>query len=172
MIKWIGAMLIFGSSTWIGLQQAKQLAKRPLEIRQLRTCLSLLETDISYGTKPLADACLDIASREDHLISTLFAEMSKYLSDLNGQSTFTCIQAAVDQVWPETVMGSTEKRILLDLAKVLGASDRENQLSHLTIAIKSLEAQEEHAKAEQLRYSKMYRTIGVLAGTLIILLMI
>lgn len=172
MLKLLGAVLIALASTSIGYGYAKKLVRRAQEIRQLRACLSLLETEIHYGTRPLAEACEYIASREKGAISRLFALSSQELRRIDGGSTYQCFQKAVERAWQETALKEDEKNIFLRLAQVLGRSDRVDQLHHLKQACVQLGIEEEKAREEQRRYEKMYKTLGILSGILIIILMI
>jgi stage III sporulation protein AB len=68
-------------------------------------------------------------------------------------------------------MKNGEKEIFLDICKNLGQSDRQTQIQHLTLAKQNLEIEEQKARAEQQQYEKMYKTLGVLAGVLVIILL-
>lgn len=170
MIKIIGACFIILASSWIGFEIARSYRERPQQIRQLRSALSLLETEIGYGVRPLAAACKQIALRTQGFVSTLFARCEENLNRMDGASTYQCFKQAIDHEWKNTAMKEPEKRILLDLSATLGISDRENQLHHLAMAKTNLEIEEKKARDEQMQYEKMFKTIGVLAGTLIVLL--
>jgi len=172
MLKLIGAILIFLASTSIGFSYAQKLVRRCQEIRQLRACLALLEMEIHYGTRPLAEACDHIASREKGAVGRLFAVSGQKLRRMDGASTYRCFQKAVDQVWGDTTLKQEEKKVFLRLAQMLGRSDREDQLHHLKQACAQLEVEEEKAREEQGRYEKMYKTMGILFGALLVILMI
>lgn len=172
MLKLFGAILIVLASTSIGYYYAQKLVRRSQEIRQLRACLSLLETEIHYGTRPLAEACEHIANREKGAVSRLFAISSQELRGMDGSSTYHCFQKAVEQGWKDTALKEEEKNVFLRLAQILGRSDREDQLQHLKQACVQLEVEEEKAREEQSRYEKMYKTLGILFGVLLIILMI
>jgi stage III sporulation protein AB len=70
-----------------------------------------------------------------------------------------------------TACKKNEKDIMLLLGASLGVSDREDQLRYLRLAIAQLQAEEENAIEEQKRYEKMWRSLGVLAGALIVIVM-
>lgn len=171
MTKLLGACLIVIASTLVGFQLAGNVAQRPRQIRQLRSALAYLETEIGYGTRPLVQACRQIASRELGPVSGLFAACARNLSQMDGASTYECFQRAVEQEWKTTALTKAEKMIMLDLGQTLGISDREDQLHHLALAKSNLEVEEEKAREEQARYEKMYKTMGVLSGALIVILM-
>lgn len=170
MFKLFGASLIIIATTWIGFATAHTYRQRPKQIRQLRTALSLLETEIGYGIRPLEQACRGIALRLDGAIATLFATCADNLSQFDGLSTYECFSQAINQVWKQTALKKSEKAILLDFSKTVGTSDREDQLHHLEMTSTNLEVVERQARDEQLQYEKMCKTLGILAGALIVIL--
>lgn len=170
MVKLLGACLVLIATTWIGFEIARTYRERPQQIRQLRSALSLLETEIHYGVRPLTVACQEIAQRTTGPISRLFASCSENLRQMDGASTYECFKQAIEQEWKNTAMKSPEKGILLDFSTTLGISDREDQLHHLAMAQANLEIEEKKSRDEQNQYEKMCKTMGVLAGALIVLL--
>lgn len=171
MIKLLGAVLILITTTCLGFQRAKRYADRPRQIRQLQSALSLLRTEIGYGTRPLVKACEQIGKRIQSPISDLFIQLQYNLEHFDGSSTNDCFKSAVDQEWDKTVLTDAEKGIVLDFGRTLGASDREDQLQHLALAEANLKIEETKAREEQAKNEKMYKTIGILCGALIIILM-
>jgi stage III sporulation protein AB len=171
MMKLMGACFVITTSTWIGFQLAKLIADRPKQIRQLCAALSMLETEIGYGTRPLLQACAQIGERDLGVISRLFQACRDHLAQMDGASTYECFRQAIVSEWKSTAMKRAEQSILLNLCQTLGMSDREDQLHHLALAFTHLEVEERKALEEQKQYEKMYKTVGVLTGALIVLLM-
>lgn len=171
MLKLLGAILIILATSRVGFDSARQLRKRPQQIQELRSSLALLKTEINYGTRPLAEACARIAEATSRELKPIFLEASENLQSLDGKSTYECLRLAIDDKWPKTVMGEEEKGIILKLCQVLGSSNRPDQLHHLDMAQENLQMEENKAREEQETYEKMYKTLGVLSGALLVILM-
>jgi stage III sporulation protein AB len=172
MLKLLGACLVLIATTWSGFYIASRYSQRPLQIRQLRSALSLLETEIGYGARPLKEASYSISNRIKGPVGGIFARFASNLEKLDGASTYECFAEAIQEEWENSLLGQAEKQILLDFAHTLGGSDREDQLQHLMRARMNLEVEEEKAREEQQQYEKMIKTLGVLSGALLIILMI
>ncbi|MFC7440953.1 stage III sporulation protein SpoIIIAB [Laceyella putida] len=172
MMKLIGGLLVLFTTSWLGFTLAGHVRERPKQIRQLRAYLALLQTEIEYGTRPLAEACANIAEHEDNEVSALFRASAHQLMKRDGSSTFECFKRAIDQEWRQTALQQAEQDVLLQLCQVLGTSDRHDQVHHLTMACNHLELEEKRARDEQDRSEKMYKTMGVLSGALLVILMI
>lgn len=171
MLKLIGSVLLVLAFTLAGFQYAKRFRERPEQIRQLRTAITFLETEIGYGVRTLPEALAQVSQHAPAPISDLLQRCGESLLELDGRSTYECLQIAVRQRWKWTQMQSGEKEIFLDICKNLGQSDRATQLQHLTLAKQNLEHLEQRAQEDQQQYEKMYRTLGILAGALLIILL-
>jgi stage III sporulation protein AB len=172
VIKWAGAIFILIASTWAGFLLAGNLRERPRQIRELRSCLALLQTEINYGVRPLADALSRIAETAGGALARILEKGSKNLLSMDGESTYQCLHRAIEEEWRHTALSKTEKEILLKLCHVLGNSSRADQLHHLQLAATRLEMEESKARSEQERYEKMYKTMGILTGALLVILLI
>ncbi|SDX99866.1 stage III sporulation protein SpoIIIAB [Thermoactinomyces sp. DSM 45892] len=171
MLKLLGACIILIGTTWAGFQHARTFAERPKQIRQVRSALQLLETEIGYGTRTLIDACQSIAARMDGFVQAIFQQAHQNLLQLDGASTYECFVQAIESNWGATCMKQSEKQVILDFCKTLGISDRQDQLQNLAVTKSNLEIEEHRAQEEQIQYEKMFKTLGILAGALLIILM-
>ncbi|MCZ4150437.1 stage III sporulation protein AB, partial [Escherichia coli] len=52
----------------------------------------------------------------------------------------------------------------------LGTSDRQDQTKHISLAIQQLMHEETRAQADQMKYERMSRNLGMLVGALIVIL--
>ncbi len=57
------------------------------------------------------------------------------------------------------------------LGAKLGLTDRDDQVKHLRLAVNQLRGEEELAKDEQQRYERMWKSLGLLMGALVVILM-
>jgi stage III sporulation protein AB len=171
MLKLIGAALIILAGTLSGMHLGNYLAYRPLQIRQLRTGLTLLETEIIYSSRPLSEALTSIARRLAGEGARLFARAAELLEAEPEWPASECWRRAVQQIWPSTALKDPEKDILLQLGSILGQSDREDQRKHINLALANLEHEEASARDNQKRYEKMCRSLGVLSGILLVILL-
>jgi stage III sporulation protein AB len=170
MLKLLGAVLILLAGTGFGFYQARQLANRPRQIRQLIQALQRMETEIAYGFTFLPEAMIKVSKQLSSPLSHLFQQIGQQLSASSGQSTKDVWQTSVKEGWKHTSMKEAEKEILLQLGYTLGLTDKEDQVKHLRLGVSQLQAEEEQARDEQRRYEKMWKSLGLLAGALIVIL--
>lgn len=171
MLKFVGGVLIFGAAAMFGFLQAAHYVRRPKQIRLLINALGRMETEIAYALTPLPEAFSSLSKQVAEPLSSLFRLMSERLLTSSGESTRELWQKTVSEVWTRTSMRQPEQEVILQLGPVLGLSDQSDQIKHLRLAIAQLQSEETDARDEQQRYEKMWKSLGVLIGALIVILM-
>lgn len=171
MIKLMGAAVILVCSTLIGMRFASLYVQRAVQLRQLQVALQWLETQIVYGSTPLHQALDHIARRIGGEIGHLFAACAETLMKMRDASTQECWELAIENEWKRTAMKIPEKEVLLHLGQVLGQSNREDQQKHIRLALINLKSEEQQARDNQQKYEKMCRSLGLLGGLLVVILL-
>ncbi|WP_409346438.1 stage III sporulation protein SpoIIIAB [Paenibacillus sp. MBLB4367] len=171
MFKLIGAACILFAGTMLGFYQAGLFARRPKQIRQLVQALKRLETEIGYGFMPLPDALGTAAKPLSAPLAAMFTKAASRMRDPDGRPAADSWKEAIAEGWPFTAMKAGELEVMQQLGSTLGVSDREDQIKHLRLAVSHLQAEEETAREEQKRYETMWKSLGVLTGALVVILM-
>ncbi|GAB6990425.1 stage III sporulation protein SpoIIIAB [Paenibacillus pini] len=170
MFKMIGIILILLSGTLAGFHKARQFAARPRQIREMILALQRLETEITYGLTPLPDAMAKMAEQAKEPLRTVWSSASRWMSPLMRLSAQESIQRALNDNWKRTAMRSSEKEILHQLSYTLGTSDRQDQIKHIALAAQQLKHEEASAREDQIKYEKISKSLGLLIGALIVIL--
>jgi stage III sporulation protein AB len=171
MLKIVGATLIIFSTTLAGFYFAQKLSTRSQQLRELQMSLQLLETEIIYGSTPLETAFYKLSKTSAGAIGTWFERCVYYLENLDGATTFECWEKALLEVKPKLALKKTELEWLHHFGKMIGNSDSNDQQKHLQLMLSQLSKIELDAKEEQHRYEKVYKTLGVLVGAFVVVLM-
>lgn len=170
MLKLVGAVLVLGAGTMAGFYQAQQFATRPRQLREIILALQRLETEISYGLTPLPDALERISTSLREPLKSLFQTAALYMRPDYGLSAQDSIRKALGEYWKRTSMRSAEREVLEQLSSVLGTSDRQDQIKHIELAALQLQHEETAARDDQVKYEKMSKSLGLLIGALIVIL--
>jgi len=171
MVKLIGAILIIIATTWIGFEVAKSLRERTKQLRMLKAALQSLEAEIMYGHTPLHEASRRISTQLSPPISTLFKRFSEKLlqRDTTVRESW---ESSLSEVWKNTALKKEEFEILKQFGETLGKHDRINQQKQIILALTHLEREEKEARDKQLKYEKMTKSLGLLSGLLIAILLL
>jgi stage III sporulation protein AB len=170
-MKLLGAALVLLSATLFGFFQALLLARRPRQIRELISVLQRLETEIVYGSTPLPAALRRLAGLTAEPLASLLREVAEELAQRTQTPLAELWRQSAERAWRRSAMKEPEYEAFVRLGATLGLSDRTDQAKHLRLAAAQLNAEEESAREEQKRYETMWRSLGVLVGALIVILM-
>lgn len=171
-MKWIGALLLIIASTSIGLTISNRLEKRPKHIRQLESSLQLLEAEITYSQTPLQIAFQTIATQLPHPVNHFYYMLSEDMN-LESDGDFTSHwEYRVDELGKRASYKKSEMEILKQFGHSLGQHDFLQQQKQIRLALTHLERELEEARDEHYKYSKLARSLGVLIGVFIVLLLV
>ncbi|MCJ8006799.1 stage III sporulation protein SpoIIIAB [Lederbergia wuyishanensis] len=171
MIKIIGAIFIVGATTWAGFEFSKQLSERPKNLRLFRHSLETLEAEIMYSHTPLGEAAEKISKQIPKPIATHYKIFSSLLRK-EDSVVKSAWENSLKNIWESTSLKHSEYEILLQFGENLGRHDRETQQKQILLTLTNLEREEELAREKQKKYEKMVKSLGVLTGMLIIILLL
>lgn len=170
-MKWIGALIIIGTTTWLGFDKSHQLNKRPKHIRQLKNALQILEAEILYSQSSLQNAFQNIAEQVPHPLNEFFYSLASSLQTQDFD-LIDCWEKNVESLINHSSLGLNEAEIINQFGRTLGQHDMIQQQKHIQLTISHLERELDEARDEQYRYSKMSKSLGILVGVFIVLLLI
>lgn len=171
MIQLIGILLILFAGLMIGFVQAAKYADRTKQLRELLHLLKRLETEIGYGHTPLPQALRQAAGHGEGGVKRLFRDAADRLTA--DSSSFRDVwQRTLEEGWGRTALKNSERSALQRLGESLGLSDREDQAKHLRLAMLQIQTEEETARDEQVRYGKMWKSLGILTAALVVILIV
>ncbi|WP_010650837.1 stage III sporulation protein SpoIIIAB [Oceanobacillus massiliensis] len=170
-MKWIGALLLIGTATLIGFEWSNRLTKRPKQIRQLKSALQILEAEIVYSQAALYDAFQSISEKIPDPMRSFFSNLGEKIQG-DSFELFSLWESEANLLLKNSSMGENEKEILMQFGRTLGQHDIDQQRKHIKLAIVHLDRELEDAVDNYHKYGKMAKSLGVLSGIFIVLLLI
>ena len=170
MIKLLGAILIILATTWTGFEVAKQLTERSRQLRDLKTALQSLEAEIMYGHTPLHEAARRLADQLPNPLQSFFSIFAKKLVE-SETTVRDAWEESLKEIWGKTALKKNEFEIMKQFGETLGRHDRISQQKQILLTLTHLEREEREARDKQQQYEKMLKSIGFLAGLLLIILL-
>lgn len=172
-MKWIGALLFISMTTWFGFYYSKQLYNRPKHIRYVKSSLQILEAEMMYSQLPLEEVFRILSKQAPSPIKAIF--MDVYTSMQNNQSNvdfYTMWAKEMSRISDKTALGKNEYEILLQFGKTLGQHDLIQQQKNILLTQTHLQRELEMAQDQATTYGKMAKSLGVLSGIFVVLLLI
>lgn len=151
-----------------GLELGQRYINRHRQLREIRSALRALETEIVYGRTVLEDACSRLAGMRLGAGGRLLQWAGESLA--LGMSASESWLRAVDAARENLDLDAEDLRVLVMLANILGQSDQADQAAHLTMLREMLAEREEDAAHAANRNGRMWAYLGLLAGLGLVLL--
>lgn len=167
IIGYIGLIIGFGC---LGILKARQVKRRPREIREMINALVLLDTEIYWGVTPLPEAFGVLKKRTETPWQEFFAESEEKLR--NGENASSAWEKTIRQHKKKCCLTEEDWKIIGEIGKGLGRSDRNEQHKQLEIAQRHLNSIDEKARQQADSKAKMWSYLGFLGGMAVVIIMI
>ena len=160
-------ILIITASSYIGILFSKKYANREKEIKQMKTGLNMFATKIKYTYEPIPSLFMEIANKIDGNVGNIFSLASTRMKEEPAGEAW---EKALDEI--NHNLTNEDVTILKNLSKLLGQTDVEGQISQIEVVNQFLNSQLENANEERRKNEKMYRTLGIVTGLTIAIILI
>jgi stage III sporulation protein AB len=175
-IRILGAFLVIGSSTGIGIYFGNSIKDRLEKLRMIKQQMMIIRGDISYGNTCLPEvmeAVGDRLSRENGCpeFAAFYQQVSLELKEKKGIPFQQIWEKAVEENLGKTTLQEQDLQLLSSLGSQLGYLDRTMQLKTIDLFLERLE--EELAPQVQKAGEKMRlcKTLGLMAGIFLVVVM-
>lgn len=164
MLRFLGSAALGAVCVMYGFGRAAQLLRRRDFLRGFCGALSVIETEISFGRRTLSEIFPGLDSTE---LCGLFTGCASELDALGIRRAW---QIAAEAAAQTAGLTADERDVIFSLGSELGRSDVEGQKNILKRTEAFVSAQLDKAEDEYKRMGRVYRSCGLLAGALILLI--
>lgn len=163
---------IFISSSTMGHLYGQRFSTRLENLIFLEQCIKILETEIIYGATPLPEALNDTFNKGNMKVSYIFRYIKEDLILNKRDSVYESFLAIENCLYEEIHLKKEDVEIFLSLGRVLGTSDRLDQQKNFVMVLNQINAKVLDAKIDKEKNEKLYKTLGVIGGLGIIILLV
>ena len=167
IIKIIILVLILITSVLIGILFSKKYTCRVNELRNVKNGLNMFATKVKFTYQTVPAAFLEVSEKIGGNIGNIFQTASEKMQEKSAEEAW---YESLDN--SQTNMNKLDIQIIKGLGKMLGATDVEGQLNEIKLVNEFLDKQLEDAEYEKSKNEKMYRTLGIITGLTITILLI
>lgn len=171
MFKMLGALLIITACSSWGFYLANSFKLRPVQLRTLLSAFNLLETEISYASTPLPMALEKIAKHVTKPVNILLLKTKEELLQGDGITANEAWSKAIDYFKAQAFLDEEDLQILREFGAGLGNSDKVEQLKNLQLTKELIREQQLKAEVRRQQNERIWKTMGVLAGVALVLIM-
>ena len=167
ILKLIILGTIFMISSFIGITISKKYGTREKELKEIQRALHIFEEKIKFTYEPIPDVFDEISKSCTKNIGDIFKQASQ---NMNIMSAGEAWETALDK--SSTKLTKDDIETLKGLAKMLGKTDLDGQVSEIRLTEKFIDTKIEEAQIEKNKNEKLYKTLGVTAGLTIVVVLI
>lgn len=166
IVKFIISFFIICICAYLGICKAKTYEIREKELKRIKSSLSFFKSKIEFTYEPIQEVFEQISKSVYLHKDNIFLRTTEHMKSLD-----------INSAWNESIeenenFNSEDKEILKMFGKLLGKTDKSGQLSEIEITQEFIEKQIEKAEQEKIRNSKLYKTLGIISGVGIVIILI
>lgn len=170
-MKWIGAILILFTCTWVGLDIGKNYNKRPKQLKELLHALQMMEAEMVYSKEPIQRVLFQLSKQLTQPLGQIFQAIAEGLEQ-SHESLQTIWTDIVNKKWSLTAMSHKEKEIMIQFGQSLGVHNLDQQQKQIHLAKLHLQRELSDAADDERKFASLFRTLGFLTGLLLMLIFI
>lgn len=170
IIKIIGAVCTVTGTALIGFLLDKLDVYRMNDLKTLQKALIFLKGEIDYMVTPLPIAMEQVGSRINSNIGKIFICAGESMSKKTGYNASELWESAVERYIQDTYLSKSDKNMLLSFGKALGYLDKEMQKNNIELGLMYLKEEIKKLDLHHQKNGRLYRSLGILSGLLIVIL--
>lgn len=166
MIRYFILFLILITSSLIGKFLSKKYVYRLEELEEMKNALNILKAKIKFTYEPIPEIFDEISKNTNKNIGNIFKTAKEKMN-------YSTAKEAWEQAVEETITNLKEedKHTLKTLAKLLGKTDIEGQISQIQITEEFLETQIKEATEERQKNERLFTRLGTIMGLAIVIVL-
>ena len=136
-------------------------------LKQIKNALVMFKTKIRYTYEPLTNIFTDISKTIGGKTGEIFKTVVTQMENENASNSW---ENAIEK--SDICITREDKQTLKGLGKLLGKTDLEGQINEIELTINFLDTQIEKAEREKEKNAKLYKTLGIVSGLGIVIILI
>lgn len=155
-LKFLNLGAIFFVCFYIGCNKAKLCEERVINLQKFLNGITMFKNKVEFTYEPINNIFLDISKVIYENKENIFKEVQNKQKDIN----ISWLEEA-DKI---KNINNEDKEIIKMFGKLLGKTDIKGQLSQIELTSKLIEKQIEKAEKEKNKNFKVYKTMGMIFG--------
>lgn len=171
-IKLIFNLVILAFSSLLGFVYGNVYTRRARNLLDLQYSIRVLESEIINGIRPLPEALENVAIKGRGRIAKLFKDIRDDLVMNKREDIYYSFLLQKEILKTKYGLNDKDIEVFMFLGKILGKTDKGDQEKNIRFIISQLENHYIEAEADRLKNTKLYRSLGVLVGLGLIIILI
>ena len=158
---------IFLTCSVIGILKSRKYVYRVDELREFKNALNMFKAKINFTYEPIPEIFKQISENTNSNVSGIF-RIASY--NMNFKSAGEAWNKAMET--DILNINKDDKRVLKNLGKLLGKTDLKGQVNQIDLTSSFLDNQIKEAEIEKEKNERLYRTLGMIIGLAIVIILV
>lgn len=173
MLKITGLILLVSAAVSTGSIMAHRVRQRVEELIYIKKLMLIFKGELRYKNAMLSDAFMSVAIKAKKPYDRLFEELSEATEENHSTTMAKVFEDKIETVLaPDTYLKREDMVRLEELGETMGYQDKKMQLANIDLYIDRLSSTITEEKEKMNETVKMYKTLGIMAGLLIAVVLI
>lgn len=173
-IRLVGAALVIFAGAGFGACPVHKMKERTRELEELYFCLLRLKSEINHGGKPLPEAIRAAADSKKSGKPGVYCRVMKQLAErlFRGREGYEIlVRACVTEGFRDSVITKEEQEAFTETFLLLGGGDKAKQVQMLSYYAENVRLAIGQEKQKKKEKSYVYRSLGILGGVFLAVVM-
>lgn len=170
-LKIVSSIVVLCGFSFLGFYYAYKPLYRKNDLCELKRGLLSLVSEIKFLSN-LNEAILNIEKNLNNPIKTLFTNFRQNIQQKRGENLSTLWQDALNKSKNQTYFTKEDIENINVVGKIIGSLDKDFSIDALNIVIQYIDGTIKIIDKEKTKTFKMYQSLGVLSGLMIVILLI
>ena len=167
LLRIIGSLAVLAGCTGLGLYFSSKDGFRIGELLEFKKALLILSSEIEYMRTPLNTACGNIARRVALTAQTMFQRFAELLALSEGETAYQLWATSLNGIREKSFIAPEDYDVLDGFGKTLGYLDKQLQQNAINFAVNYIDEKVAALQTAGDKSKRMYRSLGVICGLLI-----
>ncbi len=171
MLKVIGSLFVVISSGLMGLKLSNDYIGRIIRLNDFKKMMKVLKNEITYNNESILEAIKKTANTNDQVINDFLLEVI-HIYEVENLSLNDSWIKATDNTLKESNIAKPDLELISQIGNNLGITCKATQIDYIENFIFKIDLIEEELQSKKEEKCKLYKSMGVMTGLLIVILFI
>jgi stage III sporulation protein AB len=167
LMRLIGAAAVVSGAAALGFFYAAQEKHRAQDLLELKKALLILSSEIEYMRTPLPAASVNIGKRSERWVGLLFERFGELLAENKGETAYQLWVQVIAEVKGKANLADEDWTVVEGFGKTLGYLDKQMQQNAISYVVDYIDEKAASLHLQADKNKKMYRSLGVIGGLLL-----
>ena len=165
--------MVLSACVCTGCVMAQGVKKRIEELIYLKKIMLMFQGEVRYKNAMLSEGFLAVSLRAKEPYNSLFERLSEATENNNSSTMADVFDNEVEDILTgNTYLNGEDIKKLKELGETMGYQDQKMQLANIDLYIERLSSSIDEDKGKMNETMKVYRTLGIMAGIMITIVLI